>query len=89
MVDLLIRRSAQNPSMHMIVPLRSNWNTAALLIHMGRDHGLAAYPEWVKMCHSSQFDADIKGFEDLGKMGISKENVEMLKELYRLVLSLV
>lgn len=79
MVDLLITTPAQIPSMHMIVPLRSKWETGSLLIHMGRDHGLAPYSKWAKFC----FNTTIKTFGDLSKMHIDTSSMEMLRKLYR------
>lgn len=81
MVDLLIRTPGQHPSMHMNVKLRTEWDTATLLIHMGRDHGLAGYPKWIGFCKNTTLREHIT-FEDLEKFGISRSNVKILKTLY-------
>lgn len=81
MVDVLIRTQAQVPSMHMVVPLRSKWETASLLIHMGRDHGLASYPKWAKYC----YNITLNTFDDLQKVNVKQENIDLLQNVYKLV----
>lgn len=84
MVDLLIKTPGQTPSIYMDVPLRNGWDTAALMTHMGRDHGISGYMNYVRRC--SNYSIDIKAeFEDLAHYGISEANIKILKELYRLV----
>lgn len=78
MVDILITTSAQNPSMHMMVSLRSDWDTASLFIHMGRDHGLPGYTNYLKQCEN----LTISRFEDLKKAGFTTEYIKALKYLY-------
>ncbi|KAF5280247.1 hypothetical protein FQA39_LY18070 [Lamprigera yunnana] len=79
MVDLLIRTPAQTTSMHMVVPLRNKWDTGSLLIHLGRDHGIPPYTQWVEFCHN----VSIKNFDDLFKVNIELNNVNLLTNLYR------
>lgn len=81
MVDNLIRTPAYMPSMHIDVKLRSDWETSALLIHMGRDHGIAGYPYWLKFCNGVNMETEIT-FEDLMKFGVTPQGIEMLKSLY-------
>lgn len=85
MVDNLIRTPAFMPSMHIDVKLRSDWDTSSLLIHMGRDHGIAGYPYWLKFCSGISMENDIT-FDDISKNGISKNGIDLLKTLYALVL---
>lgn len=80
MIDLLIRTPAKEPSMHVSVSLRSDWNTASLFLHMGRDHGLAGYLKWLNFCQNS---TEFKSFEDLSKVPLKSEYVKALKYLYR------
>ncbi|KAK4874855.1 hypothetical protein RN001_014215 [Aquatica leii] len=79
MVDLLIRTPAQTTSMNMVVPLRSQWDTGSLLIHLGRDHGLPPYTKWVQFCHN----VSIASFDDLSKVNMEKHNIKLLINLYK------
>lgn len=83
MVDILIRSPAQEPSMHMNVKLRTEWDTASLLIHMGRDHGLAGYPKWFEYCKNVSFTGNLEQFS---QVGMNREGMKILETLYRLVL---
>lgn len=78
MVDLLIRTKAKSPSLHMVVPLRSEWDTSALLIHMGRDHGLPGYTQFAQICSNKT----LTSFEQLSEMGIGAKNIATLSKLY-------
>lgn len=80
MVDKLIATPAFRPSMHIDVPIRLDWDTTALLIHMARDHGVPDYTNFIKLCNPS-VDGDIK-FEDLKAFGISDKGIMLLKSLY-------
>lgn len=80
MIDLLITTPAKEPSMHISVALRSDWNTASLFLHMGRDHGLPGYLKWLNFCSNS---TDFKTFEDLSKAPLKFEYLKALKYLYR------
>ncbi|KAL3272932.1 hypothetical protein HHI36_014391 [Cryptolaemus montrouzieri] len=79
MVEMLIKTPAQVPSLHMAVNLRSDWDTAPLFIHMGRDHGLAGYTSWLNAARNTSKKYE---FEDLEKMGMKREHVKALKYLY-------
>lgn len=79
MVDILIKSPAQVPSLHMAINLRSDWDTASLFIHMGRDHGLAGYTAWL---NAAQNVSRRYKFEELEKMGMKREFVKALKYLY-------
>ncbi|XP_017785026.1 PREDICTED: uncharacterized protein LOC108568445 [Nicrophorus vespilloides] len=81
MVDVLISTQGQNPSFHMDVPLREDWDTSSLLIHMGRDHGLPGYVKLLEYC--SNGTTTIKSFHDLD--GIDKHHMKILKEMYNKV----
>lgn len=83
MVDILIRTPAQAPSIHINVPLRKEWDTATLMMHMGRDHGLTGYTEYAHLCHNISNNIQTLKFEDLYQFGISRNNIRMLRELYR------
>ncbi|XP_030764451.1 uncharacterized protein LOC115888752 [Sitophilus oryzae] len=80
MVDILISLPAQTPSVHMMVPLRKNWDTSALFIHMGRDHGISGYTSYIQYCSNTTYSLR-PGFEDLSPL-ISPENIQKLKKLY-------
>ncbi|CAH1129175.1 unnamed protein product [Ceutorhynchus assimilis] len=80
MVDILISLPAQAPSMHMVVPLRSDWDTAALFIHMGRDHGIPGYTSWLQYC-SNVTSPQSPTFNDM-QANIKPEYVKALKYLY-------
>ncbi|XP_018331432.1 uncharacterized protein LOC108741220 [Agrilus planipennis] len=79
MIDLLIGTASQNPTMNMIVPLRNDWDTASLLIHMGRDHGIPSYPAYAEFCHN----VTITTFDDLKFTRIRPDNIRLLKTLYK------
>lgn len=79
MVDVLIRTPAQNPSMHMMVPLRPDWDTASLFVHMGRDHGIPPYTQYLEKCLNLTTD----NFDDFTKAGIRPELIKALKYLYQ------
>ncbi|KRT83256.1 peroxidase [Oryctes borbonicus] len=82
MVDILIRTPAQVPSIHINVPLRKEWDTATLMMHMSRDHGLPGYVAYAQLCHNITSSAKKFKFEDLYQFGISRNNIDILKELY-------
>lgn len=79
MIDMLIKTPAQVPSLHMAINLRSDWDTASLFIHMGRDHGLPGYTTWLNSARNATRKYK---FEDLEKMGMKREYVKALKYLY-------
>ncbi|KAF7278210.1 hypothetical protein GWI33_008704 [Rhynchophorus ferrugineus] len=80
MVDILITLPGQVPSMHMMVPLRSNWDTSALFIHMARDHGIPGYTNWIQYCSNITYPTR-PDFDDL-TANIRPENIQILKRLY-------
>lgn len=82
MVDMLIATPANSPSMHMMIPLRNDWDTASLFIHMGRDHGIAPYLHYVKHCSNLTTNKPLK-FEDFTSVGIKDEYIKALKYMYR------
>lgn len=84
MVDILIRTPAQAPSIHINVPLRKEWDTSTLMIHMGRDHGLQGYVQYAHLCYNISTNVEKIKFEDLYQFGISRKSSDILKELYRL-----
>ncbi|XP_066153356.1 uncharacterized protein [Euwallacea fornicatus] len=81
MIDILISEPAQNPSMHISVPLRANWDTSGLFVHMGRDHGIPGYVKIVQFCKNQTFPKTLK-FEDLKAYHIKPEYIKALKYLY-------
>lgn len=81
MVDLLLSSRAYRPSFHMDVVLRSGWETAPLLVHMGRDHGLPSYSSALAFCRGNTTQ-DIS-FQNMHQFGISDNGVDMLRKLYR------
>ncbi|KAJ8969968.1 hypothetical protein NQ317_008531 [Molorchus minor] len=81
MVDVLIRTAAQSPSFHMMVPLRPDWDTTSLFIHMGRDHGIPSYPQYVQYCQNVTSPRSLT-FEDLKSNGIKDEYIKALKYMY-------
>ncbi|KAJ8944427.1 hypothetical protein NQ318_002123 [Aromia moschata] len=82
MVDVLITTPAQSPSFHISVPLRKDWDTAALFIHMGRDHGIPSYPQYVQYCKNITFDHPLT-FEALKNVsGIKPEYIRALKYMH-------
>lgn len=81
MVDILISTTAQTPSMHISVPLRSGWETSALFVHMGRDHGVPSYVKMLQFCQNVTFPKFLK-FEDLKTYNIKPEYIKALKYLY-------
>ncbi|XP_066250383.1 uncharacterized protein [Euwallacea similis] len=80
MVDILISLPAQAPSVHMMVPLRKDWDTASLFIHMGRDHGIPRYTSLIQYCGNTTYPTQ-PTFEDL-KAFIRPEYVKTLKYVY-------
>ncbi|CAH1969751.1 unnamed protein product [Acanthoscelides obtectus] len=82
MVDLLITNAAQTPSMHFSVSLRSDWDTASLFVHMGRDHGIPSYIRVVQNCTNTTTNGKVS-FDDMKKSGIKDEYIKALKYLYR------
>jgi hypothetical protein len=78
MVDVLIRTPAQVPSMHMMVPLRSDWDTGSLFVHMGRDHGIPGYPKYLQKCQN----ITVSSFNNFTQVGIRPEMIKALKYLY-------
>ncbi|KAJ8915169.1 hypothetical protein NQ315_000421 [Exocentrus adspersus] len=81
MIDVLITTPAQSPSLHMMAPLRPEWDTAALFIHMGRDHGIPSYPQYVQYCANTT-SPQRPTFDDLRSMGIKDEFIKALKYMY-------
>lgn len=82
MVDMLITTPAHSPSMHMMIPLRNDWDTASLFIHMGRDHGIAPYLKYVEYCSNLTTHKPLK-FEDFTSIGIKDEYIKALKYMYK------
>ncbi|CAH1116127.1 unnamed protein product [Phaedon cochleariae] len=82
MVDFLISTASQNPSLHINVPVRKDWDTASLFIHMGRDHGIPSYPKFLQYCTNSTSKKPMT-FDDLKNFGIKAEFIKALKYLYR------
>lgn len=80
MVDILIRHPAQEPTMHMNVKLRLDWDTSTLLTHMGRDHGIPGYAKFVEHCRKEKLTGD---FEQFSQFGIDTDGIKILKTLYR------
>lgn len=80
MIDVLISTPAQELSMHMYVALRPEWDTAALLPHIGRDHGLPSYLKVLDYCQNT---TEFKSFDDFSKVPIKAEYIKALKYLYR------
>ncbi|XP_048519800.1 uncharacterized protein LOC109542192 [Dendroctonus ponderosae] len=80
MVDNLISLPAQAPSMHIKVPMRAEWNTAALFLHMSRDHGIPSYPQLLQYCSNSTFAKKLT-FEEM-KSNIETQHIKLLKYLY-------
>lgn len=81
MVDILITLPAQAPSLHMMVPLRTDWDTSALFIHMGRDHGIPSYTSGLQYCSNITYPTT-PTFEDM-KANIKPDYVKSLKYIYR------
>lgn len=79
MLDLLITTPAKEPSMHISVALRSDWDTTSLFLHMGRDHGLAGYTKWLNFCRNVSY---FFTFDDFDKAPLKYEYVKALKYLY-------
>lgn len=79
MIDILMRTPAQEPSMHISVALRADWDTAALFLHMGRDHGLPGYIRWLNFCQNT---TDFRTFNDLENAPIKEEYIKALKYMY-------
>lgn len=81
MIDILITEPAQNPSMHISVPLRKDWDTSGLFVHMGRDHGIPGYIRVLEFCSNKTFSSNPK-FDDLKSYGIKPEYIKALRYLY-------
>lgn len=81
MIDLLITTPAQSPSMHMMVTLRPDWDTASLFLHMGRDHGIPSYPQFIQYCSNVTYPQR-PTFDDLRSRGIREEYIKALKYIY-------
>ncbi|XP_072395913.1 uncharacterized protein [Diabrotica undecimpunctata] len=82
MIDLLIQTPAQTPSVHIMVPIRREWDTASLFIHMGRDHGIPSYPKYLQYCTNST-SKKTPTFDSLKEFGIKDEYIKALKYMYR------
>lgn len=80
-LDLLLTTPSQPPSLHIALTLRSNWDTAALFIHMARDHGLPSYPHLLAYCHDNVATENIT-FSHLKRFGITDESIKLLKTVY-------
>ncbi|XP_057660218.1 uncharacterized protein LOC130896263 [Diorhabda carinulata] len=77
----LIRNPALIPNAQIYVTLRSNWDTFALLLHMSRDHGIAPYTKYLKLCNKPL--KTIERFTDLEIFRIQKSNLVHLEQLYK------
>ncbi|XP_021931926.1 peroxidasin homolog [Zootermopsis nevadensis] len=53
MVQLTLRTPAQQPSLHIAPALKDGTERGALLVHIGRDHGLPSYQHWLQKCNHS------------------------------------
>lgn len=81
MIDILMKTPAQEPSMHISVFLREDWDTASLFLHMGRDHGLPGYVSWLKFCRNTT-DTDYITFDDFEKAPMKQQYIKALEYLY-------
>lgn len=78
----LLSRPAQIPSLNFPL-INGTVDTAGILIHKGRDHGIPSYINYLNLCEA-QVDPDVTKvtFEDLEKVGIDKAEQKLLKQLY-------
>ncbi|XP_069697432.1 uncharacterized protein [Periplaneta americana] len=53
MMQLILSTPAYQPSLHMVPAFKDGWETGALLVQMGRDHGLPGYHHWLQQCTST------------------------------------
>lgn len=80
MVDNLISFPAEAPSMHIKVPIRTDWDTAVLFLHMSRDHGIPSYTNMLQYCTNSTFAKKLT-FEEM-KSNIEPQHIKLLKYIY-------
>ncbi|KAJ9573877.1 hypothetical protein L9F63_008737, partial [Diploptera punctata] len=71
LTQLMLDAPAQQPSLIMSSSLQNGWDTASLLVQLGRDHGLPNYQQWLQQCSSTNFtDA------------FSPRNLNIIKSIY-------
>lgn len=77
-----LRMSAQPRADH-----RQDWDPAVLLLHRGRDHGLASYPNWVSFCTQGTPLVKKTDFSFLAaQQGLfTEDNLKHLKSVYKSV----
>ncbi|CAH1185902.1 unnamed protein product [Phyllotreta striolata] len=63
------------------VQVRSDWDSFALFVHMGRDHGVPSYLRLREACNNETFKTYIN-FEELEAYGIGKSDYKILKSLF-------
>lgn len=78
MVDLLITNPAQNLGLNINVNLKPDWDAASLFVHMGRDHGLPGYVDWLNLRNNLSTQYTFKDLEYF----VKKENVKLISHLY-------
>lgn len=63
---------------HDASPVVCGLDLVSLNIQRGRDHGLAAYPEWRKHCHLPSVDT----WEDFEK-AVDPQSFSRIREIYK------
>ncbi|KAJ4441124.1 hypothetical protein ANN_10974 [Periplaneta americana] len=53
MMQLILSTPAYQPCLHIVPAFKDGWETGALLVQMGRDHGLPGYHHWLQQCTST------------------------------------
>ncbi|KAK0399869.1 hypothetical protein QR680_003251 [Steinernema hermaphroditum] len=83
----LMRDPIRKPGLHMNTELRDNFlkgslehglDLAAIIIQMGRDHGIASYTKWRSFCGLSE----PRNFEELKDIVLDSINISQLEKLY-------
>lgn len=56
----------------------SQWDQASLLVHIGRDHGLPTYSNWIKLCSKISTSGSLFS----SNQTIVPEMIEIIKDKY-------
>lgn len=65
---------------------RPDWDPLALLLHRGRDHGLAAYPSWLSFCTGVPLGQKVDFSFLAGQHGLfTEEHLKQLQTVYKYV----
>ncbi|XP_033611688.1 uncharacterized protein LOC111875414 [Cryptotermes secundus] len=79
MVQLALSTPAKQPSLHTPPAIKDGLDRGTLLVHMGRDHGLAGYLQWLHYCNHNLTQPLSPSLANLlHRIYINKEDIDLI-----------